>query len=116
MEGWYDFPLSQHQEQVWLQEQLLPVGSAYHIAVAYRLVGVLRPELLRAALQEVVDRHEALRTTITTIDDEPRQLVRPTLPVAFDTAGEGDPEQALAEHRQRPFALDRGPLLRAVLA
>ncbi|HST62208.1 MAG TPA: amino acid adenylation domain-containing protein, partial [Longimicrobium sp.] len=64
-------PLSFPQQRLWFLEQLGGLGSAYHMGRRLRLRGELdRPALLRA-LDRIVARHEALRTTFRTVDGEP---------------------------------------------
>ena len=67
------FPLSFGQERLWFLQQLEPELSAYQISMTVRLHGELEPARLRQALQEIVRRHEILRTTFATDDGEPRQ-------------------------------------------
>ncbi|MFJ8045501.1 amino acid adenylation domain-containing protein [Kitasatospora sp. NPDC096147] len=70
-------PLSAAQRMVWLQHQVQDTGAAYHIPLAVRLRGELDAEALGAALTDVVDRHEALRTVYGERDGEPCQRVLP---------------------------------------
>ena len=70
-------PLSSAQRRFWILEQLEPHNAAYYIAGLCRLIGPLQPELLRRSLNEVVRRHEALRTTFPTPDDELAQVIGP---------------------------------------
>ena len=59
-----DFPLSYAQERLWFLDQLMPGSSAYNIASAVRIRGELAVEALERAVEELVRRHEVLRTTI----------------------------------------------------
>jgi hypothetical protein len=61
-------PLSFAQERLWFLDRLGRLGPAYHIGLAVRLKGPLDPAALSAALTEIVRRHEALRSRITTRD------------------------------------------------
>ncbi len=56
-------PLSFAQERLWFLEQLGTAGPAYNMPLGFRLRGQLDEGALERALQGVVDRHEALRTT-----------------------------------------------------
>ncbi|GIX48383.1 MAG: hypothetical protein KatS3mg131_2594 [Candidatus Tectimicrobiota bacterium] len=115
------YPLSFGQRALWLAQQQAPESAAYHIAVALRVRGALDVEALQQALQQLVARHASLRTTFALAAGEPVQRVHADLPCAFEVwqAGSGD-EAALRQRLQavaaQPFALERGPLLRVVLA
>jgi amino acid adenylation domain-containing protein len=118
-------PLSFAQQRLWFLDRLVPGNPFYVMAFGLLLQGGLRVEALHGALREVVRRHEALRTTFPSIGGEPRQVVAgrldPELPVV-DLSG-------LSQHRRedelrslgrsearRPFDLERGPLIRGLLA
>ncbi|MEV5320350.1 non-ribosomal peptide synthase/polyketide synthase [Streptomyces sp. NPDC052687] len=115
-------PLSFAQQRLWFLDRLRPGDPRYNSAVALRLTGTLDHTALAAALEHVVERHEALRTTFQETDGTPAQTVRPAgplpLPVRDLTApGEAvtDLDAALLAEYERPFDLEAGPLLRALL-
>ncbi|MGE3435688.1 MAG: amino acid adenylation domain-containing protein [Blastocatellales bacterium] len=123
-----DLPLSFAQERLWFLDQLTPGGASYNIAEAYKLSGPLNPEALEQSLNEVVRRHEVLRTTFAipsgTKDARPVQVIAPELRLSLpvvDLSGSSeaerkdDVERFAAEEARRPFDLARGPLLRATL-
>lgn len=112
--------LSPAQERLWFLEQLRPGTTTYTTAVEYRLRGALDPAALRAALSDVVDRHDALRTVFPTRGERPEQRVleRIDLPWEFhDLRGRSaDAVRALVDEVVRtPFDLATGPLIRARL-
>jgi amino acid adenylation domain-containing protein len=111
-------PLSFAQERMWFLERLEPDAGIYNMPVALRLAGPLDAEALRGALETVVHRHEALRTRIRPSGDGRVQDVagpRPfELPVV-DAAGEDEARQMVHAHSWRPFDLEHGPVLRALL-
>ncbi|MER6309470.1 amino acid adenylation domain-containing protein [Streptomyces sp. NPDC001657] len=69
-------PLSYPQRRLWFLNRLEGGSAAYHMPLAVRVRGSLDPEALRAALTDVVARHESLRTVFPEKDGEPHQLVR----------------------------------------
>ncbi|GAB2610894.1 hypothetical protein GCM10027168_49740 [Streptomyces capparidis] len=117
------FPLSVTQQGMWFLEQLRPGNPAYVMPGAVRVRGRLDPAVLRRALNEVVRRHEALRTVFRTRDGGPVQAVRRALTLDLpvtDLRGTPDPggdaaERIAAEAAADPFDLAEGPLLRARL-
>jgi acyl carrier protein len=117
-------PASFAQQRLWFLDQLEPGQSAYHIPAAVKLTGDLDASALERALNEVVRRHEALRTTLISDGGIPRQVVADTLalPMAVeDLRGvPADEREAHAlcrirEETEQPFDLARGPLVRAGL-
>ncbi|MFD9004254.1 amino acid adenylation domain-containing protein [Streptomyces sp. NPDC059582] len=71
-------PLSFAQRRMWLLHQLERGAATYNISAAFRLTGSLDQAALTAAIRDVVDRHEILRTTYATDDDgEPYSLILP---------------------------------------
>jgi len=115
-------PLTFAQERFWILDRLTPGNPAYHVSGAFLLAGPLEISALAAALDEVIRRHEALRTRFAEEDGAPVQIVEPPapfpLPVA-DLSGLAEPEEearreACAEAR-RPFDLAQGPVARGLV-
>ena len=118
------FDLSFPQQRLWFLEQLVPGSAAYHVPVAVRLTGELDLDVWRRCCDEIVRRHEVLRTTFGEHEGRPVQRVAPTgradvelveLPGAADGASDGDEallRRLLQEEATRLFALDHGPMLR----
>ncbi|MBZ4371690.1 non-ribosomal peptide synthetase, partial [Corallococcus sp. AS-1-6] len=117
-------PLSFAQQRLWFIDQLEPGSPLYNVPVAVRLQGTLQRGALVRALNEIVRRHESLRTTFELHEGQPVQRIHPhaRLPLA-DVDLEGlTPEQQEQEVRRRlgvelaePFDLNKGPLIRAGL-
>ncbi|MFK0173923.1 amino acid adenylation domain-containing protein [Streptomyces sp. NPDC090306] len=81
-------PLSYAQSRLWFLDRAREAGAAYNVPVALRMTGDLDTDALRAALDDVVARHEVLRTTFAEHDGTPWQRVRPAAEahLAFETA------------------------------
>ncbi|WP_037663174.1 non-ribosomal peptide synthetase, partial [Streptomyces aurantiacus] len=124
-------PLSFAQQRLWFLDRLSPGDATYNSAIALRLTGTLDRTALSRALDTVVARHEALRTTFEESDGRPTQSVRPAGPVPLPvrdlaasnghaSAGPGAVDGAvldtalLAEYG-RPFDLAADAPLRALL-
>jgi aspartate racemase len=117
-------PLSYNQQGLWVLDQLMPGSSLYHTPVAVRLTGVLDSTALKQALDQIVARHEALRTTFTILDGTPSQFVTPEIKLELpliDLSGkaaaevEAEAQRLLQHEAQRPFDLSQGPLVRSLL-
>ncbi|MEU6127467.1 amino acid adenylation domain-containing protein, partial [Streptomyces sp. NPDC047123] len=112
-------PLSFSQLRFWFQNELDTAGDAHAITTALRLTGPLDVVALRAALRDVVVRHESLRTVFPVTDGEPRQRVLDAagLRVELEVRPHAprSPAQAVSEVAGVPFDLEREVPLRAVL-
>jgi amino acid adenylation domain-containing protein len=117
-------PLSYSQWRLWFLDQLVPNNPVYNVSVALRLSGPLDATAFGRSINEVVRRHDILRTTFSAEKGQPVQLVAPTLEVDFpvvDLSHLDEPARdqgvlrLAAEEARRPFDLTRGPLLRTTL-
>jgi amino acid adenylation domain-containing protein len=117
-------PLSFAQERLWFLDQYYPGSAAYDIPAPFPLYGPLDASTVKAAIDEIVRRHEALRTTFALRDGRPVQIVAPSLAIPLAVVDLGHlPEherqnaalRILADERNHVFDLTRGPLLRATL-
>ncbi|MFD0350421.1 condensation domain-containing protein [Kitasatospora aburaviensis] len=70
-------PLSHGQESMWFLNRIDASGATYNIPLVVPLAGGLDVGALRAALADLADRHESLRTLLTETDGRPRQRVLP---------------------------------------
>ncbi|HVR96549.1 MAG TPA: non-ribosomal peptide synthase/polyketide synthase, partial [Thermoanaerobaculia bacterium] len=119
-----DLPLSFAQQRLWFLDQLGPGSSAYNLPLAVRLDGALDLPLLRRVLDELVRRHESLRTTFAVQDGSPVQVIAPELRLPAPVidlsalpqpAREAELRELAAEEARRPFDLQAGPLVRTTL-
>ena len=117
-------PLSQAQERLWYLEQLEPGTSVYNIADGFRIEGKLDLARLHAAIDEVMARHEALRTSIGMHQDQPVQIISkhfdsawPEIDLTHLSAKERELtlREKLQHDARRPFDLAKGPLSRGVI-
>ncbi|MGP3635801.1 amino acid adenylation domain-containing protein, partial [Streptomyces sp. 24-1644] len=112
-------PLSFAQQRLWFLNRLEGPSSAYNIPLVLELDGALDTDALRAALRDVVERHEALRTLFPERDGVPHQLVLPAdavtprLPVV--STAPADLEDAVLAAVREPFDVITDPPLRALL-
>lgn len=98
-------PVSYAQHQVWLADQMDPGGARFNMSMALRLQGELRQDALHFALDELVRRHEVLRTVYIRVADAPFQCIQPARPVPvmyIDLTSLPEPEraQAFARHQR----------------
>ena len=123
-EAQHCFPTTVAQQGFWYLDRLEPGNPAWNIAVRFRLRGALEVPTLERALNEIVRRHEILRTTFAPVDGEPMQFIHSTgvipLPVADlgslpESARDREEERQTIAEGSRSFDLKTGPLLRARL-
>ncbi|HKP35522.1 MAG TPA: amino acid adenylation domain-containing protein [Pyrinomonadaceae bacterium] len=117
-------PLSYNQQGLWVLSQLMPDTWLYQIPKALRLTGNLNLAALQQTLDAIVARHDALRTTFTTIDETPMQEIAEPfsleMPVTDlghlpDSGREVEAQRILTIEGRRPFNLSQGPLIRSLL-
>jgi amino acid adenylation domain-containing protein/FkbM family methyltransferase len=117
-------PTSYAQRRMWFLQMLDPSSPVYNIPCGFRHQGALDVAVLRRALDEIVRRHESLRTTFTVDDGEPVQVIAGEQKQAVEVVDlRPFPEPQRYAEVQRlafvesmtPFDLERGPLLRATV-
>ncbi len=120
----YAFPITPNQQRFRLLDQLMPGSPALNMQAALRLDGPLDVEILGRCLNELTRRHETLRTTFTTLEGQPVQVIHPFLDVSLEVTDlqelperEREPkaQQLLHTEALRPFMLAELPLFRAGL-
>ncbi|HEY0016585.1 MAG TPA: amino acid adenylation domain-containing protein [Longimicrobium sp.] len=118
------FPLSFAQRRLWFLDRMSPASAVYNVPTAVRVRGALDQGALRRALDEVVRRHEVLRSSYTQVEGEPVQVTAPAAPLELPLddlsalpAEARDAESLRIANGEvcTPFDLARGGLLRARL-
>ncbi|MCP6762150.1 MAG: amino acid adenylation domain-containing protein [Fischerella sp. CENA71] len=119
-----DLPLSSAQARLWFLTQLEEENAPYNIPVTLRLVGSLNVVALEMAIQEIVQRHEALRTSFKIVNGSPVQVINDFTNVnisIIDLQYLKEDEQSVEVQRlaskdfKTAFRLDTAPLLRVTL-
>lgn len=120
----FSFPCSVVQKTCWYFDKANPGHPSNNIAVRFELSGRLEAERLKAALGEIVKRHEVLRTRFLMHGGEPRQIVEPAVRFGFETQDLSEVSEAQRQERAeaisreeavRSFDLATGPLFRGQL-
>jgi amino acid adenylation domain-containing protein len=116
--------LSYTQKRLWFISELEPDGTSYNLPAAVRIEGPLDVPALQKGLQEVVRRHQALRTRFTVINGEPRQIIEDDVTVDLPVVSleqvpaselQRQVASAISEEAHKPFNLRIGPLVRVGL-
>ncbi|RAM49068.1 MAG: non-ribosomal peptide synthetase [Hapalosiphonaceae cyanobacterium JJU2] len=119
-----DIPLSFAQERLWFLDQLEGASATYNIHAALRLSGELNLNALQQTLEEVVRRHEVLRTSFANVDGTPVQVIHPEVSLDIEQVSlqhleEGEQQEVLDQQLQQfslsPFDLETAPLTRTKL-
>jgi amino acid adenylation domain-containing protein len=115
------FPLSYIQKRFWILDELC---KGYALSRAFQLRGSLNEQAIRHSFQDMVDRHEILRTTFSFFGGQPQQVIAPTVTLDIpiidlhdldDETRESEGSRLLLEEEAQPFDLAQGPLLRVKL-
>ncbi|BBD64374.1 amino acid adenylation domain-containing protein [Nostoc commune NIES-4072] len=111
------YPLSFAQQRLWFLDRLEPGNPAYNISLAINLKGQLEVTPLEQSLNEVIQRHETLRTTFSTVNGQSVQIIASSLKLSLSVIDYQNAavQQLLTQQSQQPFDLIQGPLLRAKL-
>ncbi|MBD1937334.1 non-ribosomal peptide synthetase [Microcoleus sp. FACHB-68] len=118
------FPASFAQQRLWFLHRLVPGNPFYNVGCALRLTGTLDLAALQQTFNEIVRRHETLRTTFITIEGQPMQAIAPCLNVSIAiaplqhlpaTERETAAQRRVKAEFERPFNLTAGPLIRVTL-
>jgi amino acid adenylation domain-containing protein len=119
-----ELPLSFAQQRLWFHDQLMPENPAYNISAAVRLKGELSIASVEQTLEEIIRRHESLRTTFNLVGWKAVQVIAPALPLPLtkidlrdlpSVEREAETIRRATDEARAPFDLARGPLLRVAL-
>ena len=117
-------PLSHAQQRLWFLDQFVPGHAFYNCAAAMRLQFAIIPDVLERSLNEIVARHEALRTTFQSVDGKAVQVVAPSLRLPLPIVNlrdlppferEHEATRLATEEARKPFDLSAGPLVRTTM-
>ncbi|HET8846535.1 MAG TPA: MupA/Atu3671 family FMN-dependent luciferase-like monooxygenase, partial [Ktedonobacteraceae bacterium] len=118
------FPQSFAQQRLWFLSQLQPDNIAYNVPTTISITGNLDVTALQGSLEEIVRRHEILRTTFDLHQGQPVQIISATANLALPVIDlhavplqerQNEAQQWALREAQRPFDLVHGPLIRATL-
>lgn len=119
-----ELPLSSAQERLWFLDQLEPGSAVYNVCQAVRMQGTLDLNILEKSLNEIIRRHEILRTNFVTVDGQPKQVIAAertiSVPVVdlsgwMDGTAQEELQRQLQEESRKPFNFTDGLLLRALV-
>ncbi|HYW19649.1 MAG TPA: amino acid adenylation domain-containing protein [Nodularia sp. (in: cyanobacteria)] len=119
-----ELPLSFAQQRLWFLNQLIPNSPLYNISAPVRLTGLLNIDALERSLNEVVQRHENLRTSFISIEGKPIQVITPDVTLALPiidlqsftlTEQVNRVQQIATSEKLQAFDLTDVPLLRVNL-
>lgn len=118
------FPASFAQARLWFLDRLFPGNPFYNVSAALTLTGSLNKAALEQTFNEIVRRHEALRTTFRMLEEQLVQVIAPSLTIPLPvvdlrslpaTEQEAEIRRIATEARSHPFNLSSEPLLRVML-
>jgi acyl-CoA synthetase (AMP-forming)/AMP-acid ligase II/aryl carrier-like protein len=114
-------PVSIAQERLWRLDQVLPDTPFFNMSYLVRLTGPLHVAALEQSCNEIITRHEVLRTTFATVEGRPVQVIAPYVHLTFEIVDlrdlptseqESEVQRQASAQAQQPFDLRHGPLLR----
>lgn len=117
-------PASIDQERLWFIDQLQPGNTAYNIFNASRIRGALNIPIMERVINELLQRHEVLRTTLKSVGGLPVQVIAPDLKITLEPVSlqhlppderYDEAVRLTTEEFARPFDLEKDPLVRVGL-
>jgi amino acid adenylation domain-containing protein len=115
-----ELPLSFAQQRMWFLNQLDSQNAFYNEGLQVQIRGALNISVLEESINEIIHRHESLRTTFPTVDGKPVQRISPSLTINLPLVDlQGLPpagvQQFITKEVRQSFDLDEGPLSRFML-
>jgi amino acid adenylation domain-containing protein len=114
-----DLPASFAQQRLWVLDQMQPGLAVYHLSVAVELPAGALPRVVSDVVEEILRRHEALRTTFSAVNGRPMQRIgpvrRPEIAVIDERTPPPQAARLIEACLEAPFDLETGPLARALL-
>ncbi len=119
-----DAPLSFSQQRMWLLDQLEPGNPAYNRPANISLTGTINVQVLEKILNEIIRRHEVLRTSFEEVNGQPFQKITPNITLKLpivdlsnlnDENKELEVQKLATEEAQQTFDLTQVPLIKAKL-
>ncbi|HUR45837.1 MAG TPA: amino acid adenylation domain-containing protein [Candidatus Saccharimonadales bacterium] len=119
-----NIPLSFSQQRLWFLDQLAPGTPVYNVPEAIRLTGALSVSALEQSFNEIIRRHEALRTTFPALDGHPVQVIAPSFAFKIartdlshldGEAQENEVKKLVLAEAKKPFDLTRDLMVRVGL-
>ncbi|MCT7967811.1 amino acid adenylation domain-containing protein [Laspinema sp. D1] len=112
-----DLPLSFSQQRLWFLHQLDSQNPFYNESCQFQIIGVLNVAALEQTINEIIRRHEALRTIFTALDELPIQRILPSLTINLSVRDlqdlrEAEVQKIITREARQPFDLNKPPLLR----
>ncbi len=120
----YVFPASFAQQRLWFLDQLIPGNTIYNVLTVIRLTGSLNILALEETFNEIVRRHETLRTKFMVLDEQLLQVIVPSLTIPISLLHlqqlpldeqELEVKRIISGEVEHHFDLSSGPLLRVIL-
>jgi acyl-CoA synthetase (AMP-forming)/AMP-acid ligase II/acyl carrier protein len=117
-------PLSFAQQRLWFLDRLRPESAFYNIAIAAQLKGELNIPALKQSFDEIIRRHEALRTNFVNVSGTPNQAIADALNLPLpivdlrylpENERQEEAEKLATQEARKPFDLTEEPLLRVTL-
>ena len=115
-----NIPLSFSQQRLWFLEQLTPGQAGYNIPIAIRIKGLFDINAVKKAWEQLIIRHESLRTVFNFKNETPVQIIKDYIksPLQYfsqEQLKNRDIKQIIKEDANKPFDLINGPLLRGMI-